>query len=95
MGETLKGAYILMLIIRPETVEDVAAIRHTNEEAFGQPNDAKLVEKLSPSLKNRPEYYLRFLFDQENLTRLPLCFLFFLLIVSTKVSRSTVFLLLI
>jgi putative acetyltransferase len=35
-----------MLIIRPETREDVAAIRHINEEAFGQKEEAEIVEKL-------------------------------------------------
>ena len=35
-----------MLTIRPETSEDVAAIRHVNEEAFGGTGEADLVEKL-------------------------------------------------
>jgi putative acetyltransferase len=35
-----------MLIIRPETTEDEAAIRHVNEEAFGQKEEAEIIEKL-------------------------------------------------
>jgi len=35
-----------MLIIRPETSKDIAAIRHINEEAFGQKEEAEIVEKL-------------------------------------------------
>jgi len=35
-----------VLTIRPETSEDVAAIRHVNEEAFGGTGEADLVEKL-------------------------------------------------
>jgi len=67
-----------MQIIRPETTEYAAVIRRINEEAFGQPQEAEIVEKLC-------RYYFFFLFDQENLMRLPLCFLFFLFMVSTKV----------
>ena len=35
-----------MLIIRPETPEDVGSIRYVNEQAFGQDNESKLIEKL-------------------------------------------------
>ena len=35
-----------MLTIRWETPEDVAPIRHVNEQAFGQKGEAELVEKL-------------------------------------------------
>jgi len=35
-----------MLIVRTETPEDEAAIRHVNEEAFGQKEEAKIIEKL-------------------------------------------------
>lgn len=35
-----------MLVIRPEKPEDVAAIRHVNEEAFGGQNEADIIEKL-------------------------------------------------
>ena len=35
-----------MLVIRPETPEDSAAIRSVNEEAFGSSSEADLVEKL-------------------------------------------------
>jgi len=35
-----------MLIIRQETPEDAAAIRHVNEEAFGQKEEAEIIEKL-------------------------------------------------
>jgi len=35
-----------LLTIRPETSEDVYTIRHVNEEAFGQENESKLIEKL-------------------------------------------------
>ncbi|MFC1916048.1 GNAT family N-acetyltransferase [Chloroflexota bacterium] len=35
-----------MLIIRPETAEDAAAIRHVNEEAFDSTVEADIVEKL-------------------------------------------------
>jgi len=41
----LAGGYYL-LIIRPETPEDEAAIRHVNEEAFGQKEEGELIEKL-------------------------------------------------
>jgi putative acetyltransferase len=33
-------------IIRPETPKDVDSIRYVNEQAFGQENEAKLIEKL-------------------------------------------------
>jgi len=33
-------------IIRPETPEDVDSIRYVNEQAFGQENESKLIEKL-------------------------------------------------
>jgi putative acetyltransferase len=35
-----------MLIIRQEMPEDVATIRHVNEEAFGQKEEAEIIEKL-------------------------------------------------
>ena len=35
-----------LLTIRPETSEDVATIRHVNEEAFGGTDEADIVEKL-------------------------------------------------
>ncbi len=35
-----------MLTIRPETSEDVDSIRYVNEQAFGQKEEGKLVEKL-------------------------------------------------
>ena len=35
-----------MLTIRPETPEDVDSIRYVNEQAFGQENESKLIEKL-------------------------------------------------
>ena len=35
-----------MLTIRPETPEDVDSIRYINEQAFGQKEEAELVEKL-------------------------------------------------
>jgi ubiquinone/menaquinone biosynthesis C-methylase UbiE len=35
-----------MLTIRPEQFEDIAAIRHVNTLAFGQPNEADLVDAL-------------------------------------------------
>jgi putative acetyltransferase len=35
-----------MLIIRQETLEDEAAIRHVNEIAFGQKEEAEIIEKL-------------------------------------------------
>ena len=35
-----------MLIIRPETPEDKASIRHVNKEAFGQEEEAGIIEKL-------------------------------------------------
>ena len=35
-----------MPIIRRETPEDKAAIRHVNEEAFGQKEEAEIIEKL-------------------------------------------------
>ena len=35
-----------MLIIRPETPEDKAAIRHVNEKAFVQKEEAEIIEKL-------------------------------------------------
>jgi len=35
-----------LLIIRPETPEDAVTIRHVNEEAFGQKEEAELIEKL-------------------------------------------------
>jgi predicted N-acetyltransferase YhbS len=35
-----------LLIIRPETPEDEAAIRHINEKAFGQKEEGRIIEKL-------------------------------------------------
>ncbi|MFC1967399.1 GNAT family N-acetyltransferase [Chloroflexota bacterium] len=35
-----------MLIIRPETPEDMAAVHTVNQQAFGQPNEAGMVDKL-------------------------------------------------
>jgi len=35
-----------VLVIRPETPEDVDSIRNVNEQAFGQENESKLIEKL-------------------------------------------------
>lgn len=35
-----------MIIVRPERLEDVAAIRHVVEEAFGRPQEADLVDRL-------------------------------------------------
>jgi len=35
-----------MLVIRPETTEDAAAVRQVNEEAFGRRDEADIVEKL-------------------------------------------------
>lgn len=35
-----------MLTIRPETTEDIDAIRSVNEQAFGQKDEANLIEKL-------------------------------------------------
>jgi len=35
-----------LLTIRPETPEDVDSIRYVNEQAFGQENESKLIEKL-------------------------------------------------
>lgn len=43
-----------MLVIRPETPEDSAAIRNVNEEAFGSSVEADLVEKL----RSRQKYTL-------------------------------------
>ncbi len=36
----------MLLIIRPETPEDIASIRRVNLEAFGQKEEAEIVEKL-------------------------------------------------
>lgn len=38
--------YFDMPIIRPETIKDIAAIHHVNEEAFGQKEEAGIIEKL-------------------------------------------------
>jgi putative acetyltransferase len=35
-----------MMTIRPERPEDASRVRHVNEQAFGQPAEADLVEKL-------------------------------------------------
>ena len=35
-----------MLMIRPEQPEDIPAIHHVNAIAFGQPNEADLVDAL-------------------------------------------------
>lgn len=34
------------MLIRPEISKDMAAIRHVNEEAFGQKAEAEIIEKL-------------------------------------------------
>ncbi|HEX7365375.1 MAG TPA: hypothetical protein VF366_09440 [Dehalococcoidia bacterium] len=46
MDGTSKVEHVRIQIIRPETAEDAAAIRRINEEAFGQPEEAELIEKL-------------------------------------------------
>jgi putative acetyltransferase len=51
-----------MLIIRPETSKDMAAIRHINEEAFGQKEEAEIVEKL----KNRGVLTISLVAAQDN-----------------------------
>ena len=38
-----------MLMVRPETPDDHAAVRRVNELAFGQPNEADLVDRLRDS----------------------------------------------
>ncbi len=35
-----------MLVIRPETPEDIDSIRQVNERAFGRENESRLIEKL-------------------------------------------------
>jgi len=40
---------VKQLTIRDERPDDVAAIRHVNEEAFGQPQEARLVDSLRAS----------------------------------------------
>jgi len=35
-----------LLVIRPETPEDLGSIRYVNEQAFGQENESKLIKKL-------------------------------------------------
>ncbi len=35
-----------MLTIRPETPEDIDSIRYINEQAFGQKQEAELIDKL-------------------------------------------------
>lgn len=46
MDSKLTGDYFYMLLIRKEKTQDEAAIRHVNEEAFGQKEEAHIVEKL-------------------------------------------------
>jgi putative acetyltransferase len=38
-----------MMILRPETTEDYEAVHRVNELAFGQPNEADLVDALRPN----------------------------------------------
>jgi putative acetyltransferase len=51
-----------MLAIRRETTEDIAAIRYINEQAFGQNEEAELVEKL----RNRAALSLWLIAVQKN-----------------------------
>lgn len=51
-----------MLTIRRETSEDIAAIRYVNEQAFGQSEEAELVEKL----RNRSVLTLSLVAVQKN-----------------------------
>ena len=51
-----------MLTIRRETTEDIAAIRYVNEQAFGQNEEAELVEKL----RNRAALSLSLIAVQKN-----------------------------
>jgi predicted N-acetyltransferase YhbS len=46
-----QGSYT-MIIIREERPEDREAIRRINEEAFGQPAEAEIVDKLREACKN-------------------------------------------
>jgi len=51
-----------MLSIRPETPEDIYAIRYVNEQAFGQKEEAGIIEKL----RNRNALTLSLVAVQEN-----------------------------
>ena len=51
-----------MLIIRPETSEDIDSIRYVNEQAFGQKEEAELVDKL----RNRAALTLSLVAVQKN-----------------------------
>jgi putative acetyltransferase len=51
-----------MLKIRPETPEDEVAIRHVNEDAFGQKEEGELIEKL----RNRGVLTLSLVAVQDN-----------------------------
>lgn len=51
-----------MLNIRPETPEDVDSIRYVNEQAFGQKEEADIIEKL----RNRNALTLSLVAVQEN-----------------------------
>ncbi|MBM3119858.1 MAG: N-acetyltransferase [Chloroflexi bacterium] len=51
-----------MLTIRRETTEDIAAIRYINKQAFGQNEEAELVEKL----RNRAALSLSLIAVQKN-----------------------------
>ena len=53
-----------MLIIRPEKPEDKTAIHHVNEEAFGQKEEAEIIEKL----RNRGMLTLSLVAIQDNRT---------------------------
>ena len=41
-----------MIIIREEREEDSGAVRAVNEEAFGQPDEADIVDRLRTHFKN-------------------------------------------
>jgi putative acetyltransferase len=46
------------MLIRPETLADCLAIRHVNEQAFGKPNEARIVEGVRESPFFIPELSL-------------------------------------
>jgi len=53
--------------IREEGLEDAVAVRRVNEEAFGQPQEARLVDLLRARKLNSPLYFLYFILTSSSM----------------------------
>ena len=57
----------MRVTIREEKLEDAVAVRRVNEEAFGQPQEARLVDLLRARKLNSPLYFLYFILTSSSM----------------------------